>query len=78
MIVAKQSSPFNQTLTDLEKSKKAFPVTYRDNSGKDEFKTVAGYIVKMPDNERQKEAQDLEWTIQCEVLELNYGGNNEA
>lgn len=78
MIVVKQSSPFNQILSDLANSQEIIPASFRDNSGADEFKAEAGYVVKHPDNERQKEIQDLEWVIQCEVLELNYGGNNEG
>jgi len=79
-IVLNQTSPSNQIFSDAVKADElnnngVFPVLIRDNSGKDVHKSEAAYVVKFPSAQYAKENSTREYSIQCENLEMNLGGN---
>lgn len=74
-IVLQQTSPTNAVLSDLEKEKTIFPISFTDNSGFSKYKSEAGYVVKPAAAGHGKEVGTREWIVQCEVLDMDSRGN---
>lgn len=79
-LTLQKSSPSNQVLSDAarrdeESNDGVRPVLVRDNSGSDLYKAESAYVVKIASAEEAKELPNREWILQCEVLEINLGGN---
>lgn len=79
-VVLQQSSPSNQVFSDALKADEdsndgISPALVRDNSGTDLHKAESAYVVKRPSSPYAKEISTREYILQCEVLEMNNGGN---
>lgn len=76
VITTQQSSIDNETLSALEISKLAIPVSFIDKSGTTVAIIDLGTVIKIPDSDFGKEAGTREWTITGEMTAAFIGSNN--
>jgi hypothetical protein len=74
------SSPSNDALSALHIADRVtglgvFPLTVKDNSGRDLFASDAARIIKMATITKGKEIGTREWTISCANSTMFVGGN---
>jgi len=76
VLTMQQSSIDNETLSYLEISKAAIPVSVIDKSGTTVAIIDLGTVIKIPDSDLGKEAGTREWTITGEMTAAFIGSNN--